>query len=94
MRLRRACTAALVLATALLVGCAGMRCEDPERYAGAQSIPELRVPGDIGLPDEGNALRIPPEPQSEPERIPRRGPCLEHPPYYNPDLVDERPIQG
>lgn len=92
MNIRHALSAGMLVGVALLAGCAGMRCEDPERYAGAETIPPLRVPGDLGLPDEASALRIPPEPPSEPARIPRRGPCLEHPPYFNPDLVDERPI--
>jgi len=90
---RRGCAGMLVLLAAGVTGCTGaMRCEDPERYAGAESIPPLRVPGDIGLPDDEDALRIPPEPASEPEPIERVGPCLEHPPYYSPARAgDGRP---
>lgn len=69
-----------------LVGCRGryaMRCEDPERYDDSGEIPPVRVPDDLSVPDETDALRIPQAGQLPiPGRGERRGPCLESPPAY------------
>lgn len=83
--MRAAVLLALSLA-ALLAGCRGeyaSRCEDPERYAHSGEIPPVRVPDDLDVPSEDEALRIPaggqlpaPQPRSG------RGPCLESPPEY------------
>lgn len=75
-----------VLLALLLAGCRGdygSRCEDPGRYAGSPEVPPVRVPDDLSVPSENEALRIPPGGQL-PEAEPRsgRGPCLESPPSY------------
>lgn len=73
-----------VMIVALLSGCGrdyGMRCEDPERYSGGLEVPPVRVPDDLSVPDESQALRIPQVARSR-EQAAGRGPCLESPPSY------------
>jgi hypothetical protein len=69
-----------------LAGCRGdfgMRCEDPERYADSQEVPPVRVPDDLSVPSQDDALRIPPGGQlPQPRQASGRGPCLESPPSY------------
>jgi len=69
-----------------LAGCGsnfGLRCEDPQRYAGAAEVAPVRVPEDLSVPDEVGALRIPPLDQTSPRRTTaKEGPCLESPPDY------------
>ncbi|HEX7081851.1 MAG TPA: hypothetical protein VF329_12635 [Gammaproteobacteria bacterium] len=74
-----------VLTSLLLAGCAGdngLRCEDTERYQNAESVGPIRVPDDLSVPDESEALRIPPAPSDalEAERDPAS--CLEDPPDF------------
>ena len=45
-----------------LSGCSrgvGLRCEDQERYRGANEAELLRIPDDLDPPDDTEALRIP-----------------------------------
>lgn len=76
----------IVTVVAACAGCGrdyAMRCEDPERYAGERQAPPVKVPGDLDVPDESEALHIPPARRAEDgERNARRGPCLESPPSY------------
>jgi len=82
---------ALILVAVVLVaaGCRGdygLRCENPERYVGAGEIPPVRVPDDLSVPDETEALRIPSGEGTAAERpVTTRGPCLESPPPYSED---------
>ena len=87
-------TVLLALAcAACATGCAGggaMRCGDPARYAGSGSAPPVRVPGDLSVPDESQALQIP---SGDP--LPVRGEddppeCLEAP----PDFFGENPTES
>ncbi len=91
----------LWLAVALVMaGCGrrfAARCEDPTLYSGSQEIPPVRVPGDLSIPNENEALRIPQSEQlgsTQPSTA--RGPCLESPPDFlqngsNPDADEEQP---
>ena len=80
----------IVFATAMAAGCGRrgeVRCEDPERYSTSDSIPPVRVPEDLSLPNETESLVIPPgarttQSASETE-------CLETPPDFFEDNPDE-----
>lgn len=77
-----------VAALTILSGCRGdygLRCEDTERYAGSAELPPVRVPDDLSVPDEAQALRIPQVAQSSPIDQERagQGACLESPPDYS-----------
>jgi uncharacterized lipoprotein len=75
-----------VLLCGVLAGCRGergVRCEDSERYSSAQEVPPVRVPDDLSVPDEQQALRIPPAPGAVARpALPSQGSCLEQPPEY------------
>lgn len=59
------------------------RCEDPALYSGSQEIPPVRVPGDLSVPNEADALRIPQTEQlGAAQQATGRGPCLESPPDF------------
>ena len=85
----------LVVCIAAITGAAcsgdgGMRCEDPGLYRTSSSASPVRVPDDLSVPDESQALQIPPG-----EPLPIRDeddppPCLELP----PDFFDENQQQG
>ena len=63
-----------------------LRCENAEPYYDAGERPPIRVPDDLSVPDESQALRIPP-----PERVSGApaadGPCLESPPRFSEDIA-------
>lgn len=74
----------LVTTLALAAGCSRertLKCEENERYSSASSVPPLRVPDDLTVPDETDALRIP-DPAPAPES-PADKPCLESPPDFS-----------
>jgi len=76
-----------IAVTALLSGCRGSfgtLCEDTGRYAGGAELPPVRVPDDLSVPNEEQALRIPQVARSSPpsQQGPGRGGCLESPPNY------------
>ena len=80
---RIAIIAGVVLAVSLVAGCGRrgeVRCEDPGRYATSDSIPPVRVPEDLSLPNETESLVIPPGARS-PETI-AENECLESPPDF------------
>ena len=59
------------------------RCEDPTVYNGSREIPPVRVPGDLSVPNETEALRIPQAEQlGAAQPATGRGPCLESPPDF------------
>ena len=91
-------TILLVMAVALVTaGCGrrfAARCEDPTRYSGSQEIPPVRVPGDLSVPNETDALRIPqPEQLGATRPVTRRGPCLESPPDFLENDPNAEPAQ-
>jgi uncharacterized lipoprotein len=78
------CLIAGALAASALSGCSGestLNCETSERYAAARSVPPVRVPDDLSVPDETDSLRLPPAPAADGagER------CLETPPDFFED---------
>ena len=73
---------AVLTTLAVLAGCGGgreLRCESTDRYQGARSVQPVRVPDDLSVPDESDALRIPPPPEST---TAARETCLEYPPRF------------
>jgi uncharacterized lipoprotein len=78
----------LILVMALaLPGCKVFRsatasCHKKQPYMAASSIPTLKIPPGLDVPDTTNALRIPD--LKEPAPPPRKGkdPCLDQPPQY------------
>lgn len=71
---------------AVMSGCGrrfAARCEDPTLYSGSQEIPPVRVPGDLSVPDETEALRIPRSEQlGSAQPATGQGACLEYPPDF------------
>lgn len=74
----------ILLAAQLALGACShdksVSCEDSARYASSVSVPPVRVPDDLSVPDEADALRIPDE-RAARER-PNDLPCLESPPDF------------
>ncbi len=65
-----------------LCGCSreqSLNCESSERYAGARSVPPVRVPEGLTVPNESDSLRLPPEPVVQGSA--GEG-CLESPPDF------------
>ncbi len=90
----RSVLAGVMIASAVC-GCRGeaeLRCEPTERYTGAASIPPVRVPDDLSVPDESNSLRLPPPSAGEEATGALKG-CLESPPPFFQDsrLGDQQP---
>lgn len=87
----RTATACTVLAL-LAAGCgrdAQLRCENPEAYYNAAQRPPIRVPDDLSVPDQSEALSIPPRDRigTEAPATPDR-PCLEFPPRFYEGIED------
>lgn len=73
----------VVLAVTLVAACGRrgeVRCEDPARYETSDSIPPVRVPEDLSLPDETESLVIPPGARST--QSASASECLEAPPDF------------
>jgi uncharacterized lipoprotein len=84
------CVLVFVWAAAALAGCSGeneLRCEDTSRYATSVSVPPLRVPDDLTVPDESDSLLIP-DPAAAETGVPAA--CLETPPSYYEQDNDEQ----
>jgi len=87
--LRKALIGAVVAGA--LAGCSRdneLRCEPAERYSGAQSVPPVRVPEDLTVPDETDSLRLPP-PATQASSA--AGRCLESPPDFFENRGAEEP---
>jgi uncharacterized lipoprotein len=79
------------LAALFVTGCGRdslLRCENPETYRGSGERAPIQVPDDLSVPNESDALRIPPgerlavfEDEDEDDE-PVAAPCLELPPDY------------
>jgi len=68
--------------TIALGGCsrdAELQCEDASHYSSSTSVPPIRVPDDLTVPDESDSLLIPDPVPSE--AVPPTE-CLETPPEY------------
>jgi uncharacterized lipoprotein len=87
-RMKSVLKVGLVLALAVtLPGCKVFRsgsasCHKKQPYMSASTVPQLRIPPGLDVPDTTNALRIPD--LKEPAPPPRKGkdPCLDQPPAY------------
>jgi uncharacterized lipoprotein len=69
-------------AAAVLAGCSGdkgLRCADTSLYSSSISMPPIRVPDDLSVPDESESLLIP-DPVPRDAVAPTE--CLETPPAY------------
>lgn len=72
------------LAASLSAGCSRDKettlvCETTDRYRAARSVPAVRVPDDLSVPDESDSLRLPPDPGAV---FAAAGRCLEAPPAF------------
>jgi len=84
-----------IAVAAAFAGCgrdAAIRCESPESYSSGVERAPIRIPGDLSVPDETDALRIPPE-----ERVAGASssagnrPCLESPPDFFEGMSEAAP---
>jgi uncharacterized lipoprotein len=63
-----------------------LRCENPEMYSGTGERAPIQIPDDLSVPNESDALRIPPGERlavvedDDDESV--AAPCLELPPNY------------
>jgi uncharacterized lipoprotein len=84
----------VLVATAAIgaAGCFGDRglsCEDPSRYAASRTVPPVRVPSGLTVPDESQALDIP---SGQALTVPGEDeppPCLERPPDFFDEDADD-----
>jgi len=76
----------LLLAVAAAVsGCFGgdsLSCEDPQLYGTSRSVAPVRVPDGLDVPDERNALQIPPGDPLIVQDVDTMTECLEEPPDF------------
>jgi uncharacterized lipoprotein len=90
MKAMAPCMLVFVCTAAVLGACSGedeLRCDDTSRYATSVSIPPLRVPDDLTVPDESDSLLIP-DPAAAETGVATE--CLETPPsYYDQDDDEE-----
>ena len=83
--------AAVIAVAVLVAGCgrdAMLRCENPEGYEDSTEHPPIRVPDDLSVPNQGDALQIPAPGQSSSEPRTSPGPCLESPPSFYEGLEE------
>lgn len=83
-----------VLGIATVAACGGegaMRCESSSLYASSTSAPPVRVPDDLSVPDESQALQIPPGESLPPKGKDDPPDCLEQPPEFFEE--DEEPAR-
>jgi uncharacterized lipoprotein len=76
--------AGVLLAAYFAAACSGERglsCQSSARYEGASTVGPIRVPDDLSLPDESEALQVPFPPTGAASR-PSDGSCLESPPDF------------
>jgi hypothetical protein len=74
----------LLLGLALCASCSReptKSCESSARYSTARSAPPVQIPGDLSPPDEGQAVRVPPDMGTSAERPTEE--CLEAPPTFS-----------
>lgn len=64
-----------------------VRCPGGTRYLTAESADELRVPDDLDVPDEAEALRIPP--RTPPAEQADEDTCLPFSPAFSGEVQDQ-----
>ena len=75
----------LLAVTAVCSGCFGgdsLNCEDPTLYGSSRSVAPVRVPDGLDVPDESNALQIPPGDPLIVQDVDAMTECLEAPPDF------------
>lgn len=83
---------AVALAAALTAACSHgekLRCESNERYASSRTVPPLRIPEGLTVPDETDVLRIPDPSGAEPELSDQDLGCIESPPDFDSGSAGE-----
>jgi uncharacterized lipoprotein len=74
-----------LLAFSIVTACGGggaMRCENSSLYSASTTAPPVRVPDDLSVPDESQALQIPPGEPLPPKGEDEAPDCLEQPPDF------------
>ena len=81
-----------LLCLALLLGVSGCHmlrgklnqnsCNDTKNYANQGSVPPLKVPPGLDVPDTANALRLPQLNAPVPPPRPKTARCLDEPPSF------------
>jgi uncharacterized lipoprotein len=69
----------------VLDGCRSWRgnaCHKPQPYAGATSVPPLKIPQGLDAPDTTSALKLPTLNEPPPPRRTAKEPCLDQPPPF------------
>jgi hypothetical protein len=87
---------ALLGISMICAGCFGrdsLNCEDPSLYGSSLSVPPVRVPEGLDVPDESDALQIPPGEAYVVQDIETLTECLETPPDFFAEEEDERAPQ-
>jgi len=76
-------------------GCFGgdtISCEDPALYGTSQTVQPVRVPAGLDVPDESDALQIPPGDPLVVQDVETMTDCLETPPdFFEEGDVDTLP---
>jgi hypothetical protein len=82
MAMRRlSCWIPVAGAVLLFSGCKSLvGCSDPEKYAGAEDLPRLKIPVGLDGPDTTQALALPELPASSAAAPVNGDSCLEEPP--------------
>ena len=73
-------------------GCFGgdkLNCEDPSFYGTSQSVPPVRVPDGLDVPDESESLQIPPGEPLVVRTLEEMTECLETPPDFFAEEEDD-----
>jgi hypothetical protein len=83
----------LLAVCAACAGCFGgdsLHCEDPAFYGSSFSVPPVRVPEGLDVPDESDALQIPSGEPFEVRDVETMTECLEAPPdFFDEEDADE-----
>jgi len=82
--MRSSATLLLLLGLAVVAGCSReptRSCNSAARYSTARSAPPVQIPSDLSLPNEEEALRLPPDLSASVEQPTEE--CLESPPAFS-----------
>ena len=79
------CAVAVMLCSGCFFRRDSISCEDPALYGSSRSVPPMRVPDGFDVPDESDAMQIPPGEPLVVGDVDEMIDCLENP----PDFFDE-----
>ena len=77
-----ACALAVLLSSGCFFRRDSLNCEDPSMYGSSRSVPPVRVPDGLDVPDESDALQIPPGEALVVQDVEEMIDCLEAPPDF------------